>query len=184
MALIIPQGDPPWVRSSDLTTYGGDPLKHNHLGVGVIDALTDIGAEEFSRMVGDVAAIMRTAPFLTLTYTCSDTSPAAPTINIAAGMMGYRNTAYAGATPPPGFPSAARNGNGDVTFTFASSYNDSYGKAGAFVLQHPRGCLVNLTAGSVGCQIVTPTTLRVKAVDAAGAAMSNAVVCVTVHSGS
>src|SRR6478609_5156818 len=159
MALVIPTGDPAWVRSSDLVSYGGDPLKHNHLGVGVIDGLTDIGAEEFSRMTGDLAACMRTAPFLTLTYTCDDTTPAAPTVSIASGMIGYRNTPYGGATPPTGFPSIARNGNGDVTLTFASSYLDVYGKAGAFVLQHPRASLVGSTAGQAVCQILTATTL-------------------------
>ena len=181
---VVPQGDPPWVRSSDLTSYGGDPLKHNHLGQGSIDALTDVSAEQFSRMTGDLAAIMRTAPFLTLTYTCDDTTPAAPTVSVASGMLGYRNTPYAGGSPPPGFPSLARNGDGDVTLTFASSYMDPYGKAGTLVLQHPRACLVDLTAGGVGCQVVTATTLRVKAVDVFGAAKANAVICLTVHSGS
>ncbi len=181
---VIPSGDAPWLRTADITTYGGDPLKHNHLGQGSIDALTDVSAEQFSRMTGDLAAIARTAPFLTLTYTCDDTTPAAPTVNVASAMTGVRVSGYAGGSAPPGFPSIARNGNGDVTLTFASSYADSYGVVGAFVVQHPRGSLVGSTAGTVVCQILTATTLRVRAFNGSGTALSNAVVCLTVHSGS
>jgi len=181
---VVPTGDPAWVRTSDLTTYGGDINKHNHLGQGAIDGLTDVGAEAFSRMTADIAAALRTGPFLTLTYTCDDTTPAAPTVNVAAGMMGVRLTSYAGAAPPPGFPSVARNGNGDVTLTFATSYTDPYGISGAFVVQHPRGSLVGTAAGTVVCQILTGQTLRVRAFDASNTALSNAVICLTVHSGS
>ena len=45
---------------------------------------------------------------------------------------------------------AVRNGTGDVTFTFASSYLDPYSVAGSFALAHPRASLV-FGGGSAPC---------------------------------
>lgn len=182
--MIVPSGDPVWVRSANLTVYGGNVNKMNHLSQGKIDSLTDVGAEEFSRMAGDLASVAATAPFLTMTFTCNDSGTAAPTINVVHSMTGVLATGYAGGSPPSGFPSAARNGNGDVTFTFASSYTDQYGSVGAFVAQHPRGSIVATTPAIVVCKVLTATTVQVKAFDTSGAAISNAIICFTLHSGS
>jgi len=180
---IVPAGRPVWERAGDHTQYGGNVEKRNHLGQGVIDALTDVGAEEFSRLVADFAAVMRVTPFLTLTYQCNDASPAAPLILTATGMLGVRNTSYPGGAAPTGFPSAARNGAGDVTFTFTNAYLDPYGVSGSFALAHPRAALV-FGGGSAPCEILTATTLRVRAYTTGLSAFADAKVTLVVHSGS
>jgi hypothetical protein len=100
-------------------------------------------------------------------------------------MLGRRLTSYEGNAAPSGFPSASRNGNGDVTFTFASSYQDPYGIAGSFIVAHPRAMFVS-SAGDIGmapCEIVNDTTLRVRAFFYTGGAYPDAKVTLVVHSG-
>lgn len=159
---IVPTGLPVWARTRSHTDVGGNTNKRNYLSRGAIDALTDVGAEALCRLAADLEAIGRTAPFATITYLCNDGSPAAPTIECVYGMIGVRTTSYAGGSPPAGFPSAARNGNGDVTFTFASSYNDPYSVAGAFAIKHACGGIHGTTAGEPVVEIATATTLRVR----------------------
>lgn len=184
MAFIIPSGQPVWLRTSDFQTYGGHTQKQNHLGQGVIDALTDVGAEQISRFFADAASVARVAPFATITFTCNDSSPAAPTILAVNGMIGVRYTSYEGNAAPAGYASAARNGNGDVTFTFASAYSDPYGVSGAFALSHPRASIVGPDGGSAPCEKLSDTTVRVRAYDAVGNVFMNATVTLIVHSGS
>ena len=142
------------------------------MGAGVVNAITDVGAEDFCRMCSDLAAVARTAPMWVITYLCSDTSPAAPTIEIARGATGVRLVSYLGSSAPTGFPSAARNGNGDVTFTFSATYADEYGVSGAWV---PVDCTasVSSTAARSVTWIASGSTLRVRVFDAAGAAVSD-----------
>lgn len=171
---IIPAGVPPWVRTNDLTHYGGHTDKQNFLGRGAIDALTDVDAEEFARLASDIAALQRVADFCQLTLVCSDSSPAAPTFELVNMMTGVRTVSYVGDAAPSGFPSGARNGNGDVTVTFASSYNDPYSVAGAFSVRHARATLIHTAAGRVVAEKATATTVRLRAFNAAGAALSDA----------
>src|SRR5574342_207944 len=128
---IVPTGAPLWTRQTDHTQYGGHLQKQNYLSQGVVNSITDVGAEDFCRMCSDLAAVARTSPMWIITYLCNDGSPAAPTIEIVRGATGVRLVSYAGGSPPTGFPSAARNGNGDVTFTFSATYADEYGVSGA-----------------------------------------------------
>jgi hypothetical protein len=94
-------------------------------------------------------------------------------------MTGVQLTSYAGDTPPSGFPSASRNGNGDITFTFAASYLDEYGVSGAYIPSNPVGMVLGATAGMVSA-VRTGSTLRVRAWDAAGTALSNPNISLTV----
>jgi hypothetical protein len=132
MALITPTGAPAWLRTVSIGHYGGHVSKENYLSRGAIDALTDVAAEEFVRMTADLAATVRGAPFAIITYLNNDTSPAAPTVESVLMMTGVRLTSYAGGTPPTGFPAAARQGTGEVTFTFSASYLDEYAVTGVF----------------------------------------------------
>ena len=77
---IVPSGSTPWIRTNDLTHYGGHPEKANYLSRGAIDPLTDVDASQFSRLAADVAALQRVAPFCTMTILCNDSAPAAPTV--------------------------------------------------------------------------------------------------------
>lgn len=176
---ITPTGAPPWTRQTSHTDYGGNLNKRNYMGQGVVNSLTDVGAEDFSRMCSDMAAVARTAAMWVITYLCNDSSPAAPTIEIADGMTGVRLVSYAGDAAPSGFPSAARNGNGDVTFTFAASYNDDYGVAGAWVPKTADGGLHGTTGGAAPA-VISGSTVRVRAISHAGAAISDARVTIEV----
>jgi hypothetical protein len=180
---ITPTGVPPWLRQNNFSSYGGNVNKRNFASRGLINAKTDVGAEAFSRLAADMAACALTAEFGQFTILCNDSAPAAPTVEYASMMTGLRATSYAGDAPPTGFPSVARNGNGDFTITFVSSYADPYGVTGAFAIKHPNATLHGSTAGEPTVEIVTATTLRVRAFTAAGAAISNARVTVSVGSG-
>ncbi len=172
--MTTPDGSPAWMRVAAHTDYGGNVNKTNYLSRGVIDALTDVGAEAICRMAADLEACSRTCPFVTITFGCNDVGPGAPIVSAVYMMTGIRTTIYAADTPPTGFPSAARNGNGDVTFTFASTYSDAYGVSGAFTPQHAVAGLYGAQAGSATC-VISGQTVRVRAFVAAGTALSDAV---------
>ncbi|HEU4544346.1 MAG TPA: hypothetical protein VFR23_24660 [Jiangellaceae bacterium] len=160
---VTPTGSPAWTRTVDFTHYGGHADKENYLGRGAIDALTDVAAEEYSRLAADTAAAVRTAAFAVMGVTCNDTSPAAPTVTHALMMTGVRLTSYASGSPPSGFPSGARNGDGDVTFTFSSSYLDEYGVSGGFT---PRSALAtSQTANANAVAVVIGQTVQVVVTD-------------------
>jgi hypothetical protein len=176
---VTPSGSPAWTRTADHTQYGGDTNKTNYMSQGVIDARTDVGAEQLARLAEDLAACARTAPFATLTYTCNDTSPAAPSIAAAFLMTGVNTAGYEGDAAPSGFPSAARNGNGDVTFTFASSYTDAYGVSGALTITN----LYATVHGSTAAYATTErsgSTVRVRAWNSSGTALSDATISLEV----
>ncbi len=184
MNLVVPSGFPIWLRASDVTTYGGNVEKRNHYGQGVIDALTDVGAEEFSRLAADLAAVGRVVDAWTIEHQCIDTVAGAPTILSVYSMFGNRTIPYVGSSPPSGFPTVTRNGPGDVTFTFASSYLDPYGVSGAFAIKHPAAALVSASGGSANPDpTFTDTAVRVRAFNAAGSALADARVVLTVGSG-
>lgn len=173
MTLIVPAGVPPWLRTTDFSHYGGALDKQNYLSRGAIDALTDVDATSFARITADMAALARVAPFAVLTVHCNDSVPGAPTIEVANLMTGVRAVSYSGSSAPSGFPSGARNGTGDFTLTFASSYNDAYGVLGAFSINHAKASAVYTAVARAVVEKVTATTLRVRIFDAADAALSN-----------
>lgn len=169
---ITPSGSPAWLRTVAIADYGGHVSKENYLSRGAIDALTDIDAEQISRMQADLAAAVRVAPFCVLAFTCDDTTPGPPTVTWCAMMTGVRTTSYVANAPPSGFPSATRLSNGQVRFTFASSYSDDYGVAGAFTPTTAEGTLKGTTSGLAKTQI-SGQTVDVILEDNAAAAVSN-----------
>lgn len=186
---IVPNGSPAWERTSDHTTYGGDLNKTNWHSQGVTNARTDVGAEALCRLCEDLSAVARTAPFCVLTIACDDVTPGPPTVSAINQMTGVTVTPYVGNAPPLGLPSVARNGNGDVTVTWAASYSDAYGISGD----------VNIVHADVGAQGTTPAfgtyelddvdsnglneVVRVRIFSDAGAAVANAVFSLTVVTG-
>lgn len=172
---VVPTGNPAWVRTAAFTTYGGDTNKRNHLSKGVIDPETDVGAEEFSRMVEDLAAAVRVIPFCTIRYTCNDTSPAAPTVHVVQIQTSSPQLVdYAGDNPPSGMPTLTRNGDGDVTITLSATYADAYGVSGAMVIRAATGGLVGTSAGTLPVELTGDSTARARAFDDAGAAVADA----------
>ncbi len=171
---IVPQGSPLWERTVDFAHYGGNVEKSNYLSRGAIDALTDVDAEQFARLTADAAAMARVAPFCVGTVTCRDSGSLAPEFNYVHMATGVRLLTYSGDAPPTGFPSGSRNGTGDITITFASSYADPYAVSGDFAISHAKVGVVHTAVARAVAQVVTDTTLRLRAFDASDAALSNA----------
>jgi hypothetical protein len=176
---MTPAGNPAWTRTADHTFYGGDTDKRNFMSQGMIDARTDIGAAEITRLAEDLAACVRTAPFAVITYTCDDSTPGAPTVHAAYMMTGARTTSYVASSAPSGFPSAARNGDGDVTFTFGTSYEDAYGVSAELTIRHAEAGGHGTNA--YGTVEISGATVRVRAANDAGAAVANAKVTLVVY---
>jgi hypothetical protein len=158
--MTTPNGSPPWLRNAGITDYGGSTTKADFMGQGMVNPDTDLEAAALMRLTDHMAACTRTAPFAVLNLTCDDTAPGPPTVNYAWMMSGVCLTSYVGNAPPAGFPSAARNGDGDVTITFAASYLDAYGVSGAFA---PRMAKVtaNDTGNIVAVALTSGVTVRV-----------------------
>lgn len=171
---IVPTGSPLWVRTVDFAHYGGNTEKSNYLSRGAIDALTDVDAEQFARFTADAAAIARVSPFCILTVECNDTSPAAPTFTYVHMATGVRLVSYEGDAPPTGFPSGSRNGTGDITITFAATYNDPYSVAGAFSISHAKCSMIHTAVARAVAEVATSTTVRIRAFDASDAALADA----------
>jgi len=129
-----------------------------------------VGADQISRMVADMEAVSRTAPYAVITYKNNDGSPAAPTIQSVYGMIGVRTVPYAGDSAPAGFPSATRNSTGLVTFTFASSYKDSYGVAGSFAIAQCIASPLGSTYFAPVYVIIPSTQILLACFDGTGAA--------------
>lgn len=174
----VPAGLPAWSRTADHTVYGGNLNKINYQSRGVINARTDVGADQFVRMVEDLAAVTRVAPFCRLTYTADDSTPAAPTVSTCALMTGVATSSYLGSAPPTGFPALARSSTGVTTITFASSYTDAYGIAQSFTPTQIEASLASSTLGAATWAI-SGNVVTIYANNASGA-VSNAKVTVSV----
>ena len=177
---ITPSGQPAWTRTSGFETYGGNVNKRNHLSQGVVDPETDVGAEEFSRIVADLEAITRVSPFCVIRYECNDSSPAAPTVISVSQMTGVNTAGYEGDAAPSGMPSLARNGDGDVTITWDSTYADPYSISGAIDIRFCNAGLSGTVYGQAVYELVTSSSVRVRAFDGAAAAEADAIVTVEV----
>src|SRR5690606_32431313 len=141
--------------------------KRNYQSQGVVNPKTDVGAEDYSRLVTDVAASVRTAAFCVITFLQDDTTPDDPTVEYVNMMTGVRTTIYDGGAPPDGFPSVTRNDDGDVSITFDSNYSDGYAVSGAFTPRHASGNVHGSTAATVSCS-VSGSVVTVLTFDAAG----------------
>lgn len=168
-----PSGAPAWVRTNTHEEYGGHLDKVNYQNQPAVNARTDLGAESLTRMAADLAMLARTAPFSIVTFTCDDSGTGAPVVSAVNQMTGIRSTSYVGDAAPTGFPSGARNGNGDVTFTWAASYLDPYSVSGAVSIKHAT-VEVHGTTAAIKTVTITATTVRVRLFNDAGAALSNA----------
>jgi hypothetical protein len=185
----VPTGRPAWSRTTDHTDYGGDLGKKNYQNQGVVNPKTDVGAEAITRLAADLMASVRTAPFLVCSIACQDTQhivsggteagPDAPLFGDVLMQTGVRTASYVGSAPPTGFPSAARNGTGDFTITFASSYSDPYGVSEPFTPQSVIVCCQGTTFANATATI-SGSTVRVRVFDAAGAALPDRRVSVVV----
>ena len=182
--MTIPDGNPAWTRSATFDQYGGHVDKANYQSQGVVNPRTDVGAEGFSRLTSDVAAVVRTAEFCVMQILC-DVGGTTTTVEHCRLMTGVSSGSYVGTAPPTGFPTVTRNGSGDVSITFASSYTDEYAVAGAFIATEPIATLL-ATAGNSGVanpELVSETVVRVRCFTLAAVAISGARFTLTLGSG-
>lgn len=177
--MTTPTGRPAWARSISHLDYGGHPSKRNYQSQGVVNPRTDVGAEGFTRLVADAEATTRTASFITLRYTNRDSSPDSPLVLSAYMMVGVSLSGYEADLAPDDFPTGARNGTGDVTFTFGSSFLDAYGIEEPFVptqvLVSPEG-----TSAVAPVYVISGQTVRLRCFDAAGVAVADKTLTLTV----
>jgi hypothetical protein len=162
--MTTPNGYPAWKHTSNHETYGGDLNKRNYQSQGSVNAQTDVDVAGFCRMAEDLAECTRTAPFAIISWTCNDSSPAAPTITAANIMTGI-STSYEGDAAPAGCPSGSRNGDGDCSFVFPATPTDDYGVSADLdslihLLPSSRTSGVTATA-----ELTATTTVRVRLVD-------------------
>lgn len=181
--MTTPTGNPAWLRTSAFDTYGGDLNKQNYQSQGVVNPRTDVGAEGFSRLTADVASIARTVEFCSMLVQCDDATPGPPTVVNCRLMTGVTAVSYVGNAPPTGFPTVARNGNGDVSVTFASSYSDEYGVAGAFIAKDPIANFVGSSGGLATPDRVSSTVIRVRCFSLLAVALVSPKFTLTVGSG-
>jgi len=167
--VTTPSGSPAWVRTADHSDYGGHVDKVNWHGQGLVNARTDVGAEAIMRLAADLAAVVRTSPLCTITFLCNDGSPAAPTIEAVNLMTGVRFVSYAGDSAPTGYPSGARNGDGDVTLTIPSALTDDYSVSGDVEIIGATATVQDAAARTATYEIPTANTIRVRAWNGASA---------------
>lgn len=176
-------GNPAWERVAGITDYGGHTSKTNYMAQGVVNPRTDVGAEAIMRMADHLAAVANVSPFAVINYTQDDTGTNDPVVNSAYLMTGADSDGYPdGGMPPAGYPTLSRNGDGDVSVTFASSYNDSYGTAGTFAAKSAQA-FCNDSASSIVCtaELVSATVVRVRCyTSSTGAAVQDAQVTLLV----
>ncbi len=168
---ITPEGLPAWTRTAGISQYGGHVDKQNYLSRGVIDPLTDIGAEGYSRLTADLAAAAITAPMFVCTFLNALSGGSPPTVEAALFMpYGAITISYVGDDPPPGFPEAGQVGAGHTRFLFESSYVDHYGVVGTFAPYMAQATGHGTTFVSCSA-LISSNTVDVYCWDAAGNAL-------------
>lgn len=147
--MAIPVGYPAWTRTAAIEQYGGHLSKRNWGDTGAIDALTDVTAEQLTRLTADLAAVVRTAPICVLRIVDTNARSQTTTASLAdiqvvscVCQWGVAPAAYQADTPPTGFPSVAINpatayGRG-YTIDLGTSQDDDYGVAGTVSIRCAR----------------------------------------------
>jgi hypothetical protein len=155
-----------------IASYGGHASKVNYLGLGKINPLTDVDAGDICRVAGDLTAVGRTAPFLSMTLTAQDTAVLAPLVHSVQIMSSDAYTVdYTGSSPPSGMPTVTRVSNGVILVTLASTYADDFGAVGTMTIEHAGGGAHGSVMCTVQPDILTASTCRFYMFDAAGAAL-------------
>lgn len=169
---IVLETPPAWTKTPDIGRYGGHVSKRDFLDIGEVNPLTDYAAKHICRTAADVAAVIRTATFVSLTLTCRDTAVLNPLVhNVAIQSGDILDVEYSGGSPPTGYPTVTRVSNGVVLVTLSSSYSDPYGTAGSFKVRFPHGGAHGSPMATVQPEIISDTSCKFYVFDAAGAAL-------------
>jgi hypothetical protein len=141
----IPAGNPAWTRSASIESYGGHEFKENFMSQGVVDARTDVGADQINRLAADLSALTRVAPLAVIIIQNDDTGTNNPTVLGAWLQSGVSSDGYAGASPPAGFPTVTRVSDGSFYVTFPAQLADDFGVQWYV---HARGGIGSASGGS------------------------------------
>lgn len=100
-------GNPLWSRTASLESYGGHANKRNFGGIDVVDATTDVGADQVNRLAADMAAAALVLPLIVMPVTYYAALPC-PVFGVSAqwGISGP----YSGDSPPTGMPEVTSTG--------------------------------------------------------------------------
>ena len=142
----IPTGNPPWLRTAGILTYGGHTEKRNFMSQGAVDPRTDMSAEQLCAIARDLAAVVRTAAFAKLKVQCHDTTPDDPTVLWCHMQNGVTEESYEGDAPPTGFPTVTRVSDGVFRVTFDQDPTDDFGVSGKVDIKAAKGDPDNLLA--------------------------------------
>lgn len=173
---VVPTGSPTWLRQNSHVDLGGHTEKKNYQSQDAINGRTDLSAQNVCRIAADLAAVGRTAPFCTLTYTQDDTGTANPTIDSYETMAGAD-------------PTGVRDGDGDVTWTWANSYLDAYSQSGDVHILQAVAMVHGTTAAAATCEILDTNAddlneiVRVRCFDDTGASVTDRTVTLIVWTG-
>jgi hypothetical protein len=140
--MIVPAGLPIWSRTATTLDYGGHPNKKDYLGIGAVNAQTDVTAAQLCRLTEDAAAIAMMSPLFMMYITAVAGSPITFTVQRVRSLWGANtDTPYAGAAPPTGFPQATNvPTTGDRLHVIPPvSASDAFGVTGAIIIRFPFG---------------------------------------------
>lgn len=128
---ILPSGNPIWLRAPGITQYGGDANKKDYGGIGVVNAQTDIGAAQFSRLTADLAAVARVTPLMRLLVVPNTAAPHT-TVSWCAPAWAPPATYTDGSVPPSSvYPTVTATVATSFLVTIPSLVADDYGVSGA-----------------------------------------------------
>lgn len=132
MTSVLPSGNPLWLRNPGITQYGGDVNKKDYGGIGVVNAQTDIGAAQFSRLTADLAAVARVVPLMRLEFT-PNSGTIKSTVNWCAPAWATPRSYPIGDSPPTAaYPTITGTGT-SRTITVPSNAADDYGVSAVIV---------------------------------------------------
>jgi hypothetical protein len=132
--MIVPSGKPVWGGTTSMLDYGGHLEKKNYGGIGMVNALTDTGAEQFVRMTTDAASVARTAGQMKAQLNISRDGT---TITVNKCITPWTDSSigsYDGANPPTGYPEVTLSGTNTITVSIATSATDEFGVSENIVL--------------------------------------------------
>ena len=122
---IRPAGNPFWLRNAGITQYGGDLNKKDYGGIGVINALTDLGASQYCRLTADQAAVARVSSLMRLQFTPHASAPIT-SVELCAPAWAVPLSYANGASPPSSsYPLFGGSGT-SRTITLAPTATDDY----------------------------------------------------------
>lgn len=123
---IAPAGFPIWSRATSMQYYGGNTQKRDYVGVGAINAKTDVSAAQFARITADLEEAARMATLCRLVVSVNDGAGTSQVLFASVAWAQPMTVPYDGALAPAGYPLIALS-SGIMKVGLPASAVDSYG---------------------------------------------------------